>query len=701
MTLISLPADNLLKGTNSLKIWNSGLEAGFIKRIRIYSAEEGAQLKDSIEAAYNNNSVTSYVNSDQVAQSAEALIIAKANLAEANAIAWADGEITTTEASVLLAAQAQADLAETTAKAWADGIVTLEEERAIADAQAKADAAELAAKNHTEGWSTEGADITADNTAQDVTNISGTPVGTVVTDLSTAKANADAAKTAIDDMGADGKLSIDEKSTWRRQFPTIETNYTSYAAMGIRLTVSISALSTAKDALEAYLISEGVWSRPTESDIIDSATMTARLTAYYQALEDFLIACSTKETEDWSEEGATNNTGALADKDEVDFGLEVVGDSKPKSYRVVATGNKYPTPGDAGLFTDTGTRIATVGFTYKVCVYNRTTHAWVATATYNVYSSTTIAGNMATYLNSLGEDRIVVIFTYDEPQTNRLANGLDEAMYRCGASKAIYGSVNFKYRSAYILLGIPGVGSGNGTELYSGDADEDEKAWMETEFQITNGNISLAGSFPPILDADALTGWGDVNSPTEIGGTYIKSGTVSAAKLIAGTITAASGIIGDLAITNAHIDNLSVGNTKIDDTAVSTGKIQDYAVTSTTSYYIDSEITLTTTYQTIVSSPGALPGVVSGDQVFIWFNSIQSSGLNNSPLITYKLYVGGVLLYTSSPQHGNKSFTVVVTAPSTGDLALSVQAVSASTDTNYTQYAALKNRAVLALVTRK
>lgn len=53
-------------------------------------------------------------------------------------------------------------LAETTAAAYADGIVSVEETRAIADAQAKADAAEAAAQAYTEGWSSQGADVTAE-----------------------------------------------------------------------------------------------------------------------------------------------------------------------------------------------------------------------------------------------------------------------------------------------------------------------------------------------------------------------------------------------------------------------------------------------------------------------------------------------------------------------------------------------------------
>jgi lysophospholipase L1-like esterase len=83
---------------------------------------------------------------------------------------------------------------------------------------------------------------------------------------------------------------------------------------------------------------------------------------------------------------------------------------------------------------------------------------------------------LANDLNLTNNQYIVVVTTYGDPKTNRLTDVLAEAMYRCGASVEIFGSSLFKVRSAYILIGIPGCGTGNGIEAYSGMADGTDRA---------------------------------------------------------------------------------------------------------------------------------------------------------------------------------------------------------------------------------
>jgi hypothetical protein len=131
------------------------------------------------------------------------------------------------------------------------------------------------------------------------------------------------------------------------------------------------------------------------------------------------------------------------------------------------------------------------GRSYNVSVYNRLTNTWDSHTTYDVFGDAANAGIMAAALNALGSDKIVVIFTYDEPQSNRTTNSLPDAIYRCGGSRGIFASGNFMYRSAYILIGIPGLGEGNGIELYAGDTDRDADAWVDTSIQIFDGNLQL------------------------------------------------------------------------------------------------------------------------------------------------------------------------------------------------------------------
>jgi hypothetical protein len=115
--------------------------------------------------------------------------------------------------------------------------------------------------------------------------------------------------------------------------------------------------------------------------------------------------------------------------------------------------------------------------------------------TYDVYggganTSGRNAATLATDLNATTSDFIVVVWTDDEPQNNRMSGGLPAAMYRCGASAAVFGSPAFRYRSAYILVGIPGCGAGNGAEAYQGAVDADTNAWCELAFTVVNGAIS-------------------------------------------------------------------------------------------------------------------------------------------------------------------------------------------------------------------
>jgi len=106
--------------------------------------------------------------------------------------------------------------------------------------------------------------------------------------------------------------------------------------------------------------------------------------------------------------------------------------------------------------------------------------------------------NLASDLNYICDYRrgnIIVIYTVDEPRDRRLDSGLPTAMYRCGASRAVFGSSEFKFRSAYLLVGIAGCGEGNGAEAYAGAVNDDPNAWCELSFSIgPNGALSVSGT---------------------------------------------------------------------------------------------------------------------------------------------------------------------------------------------------------------
>ena len=212
------------------------------------------------------------------------------------------------------------------------------------------------------------------------------------------------------------------------------------------------------------------------------------------------------------------------------------------SFRVVAWGNSATTQPVAGGFynADTGALVYGGVAMYRVVKINRSTGVTTLVGSWNTLAGAPNPANMAAALNAIGNDHIVVVFSYDEPQGNRLTGNLDTAMYRCGASRAVFGSPTFQYRSAYILIGIPGCGEGGGTEAYAGSISADPNAWCDISFAVRNGNIiagpgktptDIVGGFNPI----SSTNIANYMSSLAIGNGYIAN--LDAGKLDARTIT--------------------------------------------------------------------------------------------------------------------------------------------------------------------
>jgi hypothetical protein len=148
-----------------------------------------------------------------------------------------------------------------------------------------------------------------------------------------------------------------------------------------------------------------------------------------------------------------------------------------------------------------GTAIATASLStfvrsYNVMTINRITGETTVT-NYDVFggSGTTPLTN---YLNSLTSSVIVVIATFDEPKLAGspalLPAGLISAVQRCGASST-FGSVPpgiINYRSAYVLLGIPEIGTGNGIERYVGNStfNGDPNAAIDLRFSVLDGDYT-------------------------------------------------------------------------------------------------------------------------------------------------------------------------------------------------------------------
>jgi hypothetical protein len=157
-------------------------------------------------------------------------------------------------------------------------------------------------------------------------------------------------------------------------------------------------------------------------------------------------------------------------------------------YRVDAFGLSATTQGaQSGIRNGkTNAVLYSPGRSWNLLVLNRSDGAVASHATYDVYGGSAQATALANALNALNDTKAVVVYTYDEPQNNAYNNtALKSALKRCGATEATLSGI--KYRSAYILAGIPGVGEGGGVEKYAGAVDSDANAWVYYTLQVLGG----------------------------------------------------------------------------------------------------------------------------------------------------------------------------------------------------------------------
>jgi hypothetical protein len=161
------------------------------------------------------------------------------------------------------------------------------------------------------------------------------------------------------------------------------------------------------------------------------------------------------------------------------------------TYRVVSVGynvvlaSSYPFY--SGVYNTSDAVVAGATRSYTLIRISRSTGAVVYQGNFDVFADVNAASALAAQLNASGSDVIVVLIAHDEPQNNRLSGGLPAAIYRCGGSSTIFGSSSFKVRSAYVLVGIPGCGEGNGYEGYAGTYDSITDAVVDVNVIIENG----------------------------------------------------------------------------------------------------------------------------------------------------------------------------------------------------------------------
>lgn len=214
-------------------------------------------------------------------------------------------------------------------------------------------------------------------------------------------------------------------------------------------------------------------------------------------------------------------------------------------------------------------------------IINRSNLTVVSTTNYDVYSSDVNCNSLASALNALGADKIVILTSYDAISINSTLNA---AIQRCGGSNVTIGSD----RLPYTLIGIPTVGKDNGlVSLYGNGASE---PYAEISTLIINGiplGVNVTGKQKTYIDGNGIY-TGNLNASQINAGTInterIASGSINSNKLDAASIKAniintsyingltcsfSKGTIGGWSITSSSITKNSV--TLGSDGAISNG----------------------------------------------------------------------------------------------------------------------------------
>ena len=135
-------------------------------------------------------------------------------------------------------------------------------------------------------------------------------------------------------------------------------------------------------------------------------------------------------------------------------------------YFVVSSGFVPRLTHLAGFYNEHYENVFVVDTSYNLVKINPSTGAIFFTKTYNIYRNQSI-DSLLIDLNSSNSSVLIVLFTYDEPQANRLY--LSSAVYRCGGTKAIFGNSSFvQWRGAYMLIGFCGQSSIPSKEYHAG-----------------------------------------------------------------------------------------------------------------------------------------------------------------------------------------------------------------------------------------
>jgi hypothetical protein len=131
-------------------------------------------------------------------------------------------------------------------------------------------------------------------------------------------------------------------------------------------------------------------------------------------------------------------------------------------------------------------------------VINRNNLSVASSTNYDVYGNDANCNSLASALNALNSDKIVVLTSYDAISINETLNA---ALQRCGGSNLTINSS----RNPYVLIGIPTIGKDNGLVAVYGTGESEPYAEISTV--IINGvpqGINVTGKQKTYIDGNGV-----------------------------------------------------------------------------------------------------------------------------------------------------------------------------------------------------
>lgn len=178
-----------------------------------------------------------------------------------------------------------------------------------------------------------------------------------------------------------------------------------------------------------------------------------------------------------------------------------------------------------------------------------------STTNYDVYGSDTNCNTLATALNAVGSDKIVILTSYDAIRIN---STLNRAIQRCGGSDCLI----MDARHPFAFVGVPGIGKNNGLFALHGLEASDPYAELST--LVVNGvpqGVSVNGQRNTFINGSGLyTGTLNANQisagtidTSRLNTTELKAALITAANIQALTLDVTQGTIGGWAINGSSL----------------------------------------------------------------------------------------------------------------------------------------------------